>query len=63
MCAMLVKAETRAAEVEGPYGTDGQTHSPLNPTDLLLCLTLSPLINPYILPRLMVGLLFTMNNS
>lgn len=63
MSAMLVKAETQAAEVEGPYGTDGQTHSPLNPADVSLCLALSPLINPYTLLRLMVGLLFTKDNS
>lgn len=35
---MLVQAEEQAAEVEGPYGTDG--HSPLNPADLSLCLPL-----------------------
>lgn len=31
MSAMLVKAETQAVKVDGPYGTDGLTHSPLNP--------------------------------
>lgn len=42
MSAMLVKSETQAAEVEAPYGTDGQTHSPLNPADLSMSRSVSP---------------------
>lgn len=58
-----VKAETQTAEAQEPYGTDGQTHSPLNPADLSLCLTLSPLINPYTLPKVLEGLLLAKDNS
>lgn len=48
---MLVKAETQAAEVEGPYGTDGQTHSLLNPADLSLSVSLClPLLTHILYP-------------
>lgn len=43
------KAETEAAEVQRPYGADGQTHSPLNPADISP--SQSPLIDPYTVSR------------
>lgn len=48
-----VKAETQTAEAQEPYGTDGGTHSPLNPADLSLCLALSPRIKSYTLTNVL----------